>query len=112
MPEAVIWHRFVSTQYSRRPAESLKALSDDQIPFDDLRQLAGSTDKQVRGELYGMTGISTYELVYGIPNAHIINAAFTHTSANGNRFNNRTRGAWYAADSVSTASDEISYHKA
>ncbi len=55
--------------------------------------------------------IGPYELVYGIPNAQIVNAAFTHTHEYGSRFSDSTRGAWYAADELETSVAEVAYHK-
>lgn len=80
--------------------------------LEDLVSLDGATNDRVQGERQGLSGISTYELVYGIPNAHVVNAAFTHTNEAGSRFNDQTRGAWYAADELETSLAEVTYHKA
>jgi RES domain-containing protein len=58
-----------------------------------------------------LIGIDTFELVYAIPNAHIVNAAYTHPNESGSRFNDHTRGAWYAADRQSASIAEVVYHK-
>ena len=50
--------------------------------------------------------------VYGIPNAHIIRAAFLHPGPFGHRFNDTTRGAWYASKTAKTSIAEVAYHKA
>jgi len=44
----------------------------------DAARLDAATNERVQGELYGLSGISHFELVNGIPNAHIIRAAFLH----------------------------------
>ncbi len=80
--------------------------------LEDIVLLDGATNDRVQGEQHGLIGISPYELVYGIPNAHIVNAAFTHTSDAGCRFNDHTRGAWYAARELKTSLAEVTYHKA
>jgi RES domain-containing protein len=80
--------------------------------LEDLILLDGATNDRIQGEQQGLIGISTYELVYGIPNSHIVNAAFTHTSDTGCRFNDSTRGAWYAAEELNTSLAEVTYHKA
>jgi RES domain-containing protein len=49
---------------------------------------------------------------YGIPNAHIVRAAFLHPSPTGARFSGSSRGAWYAGDKLDTSLAEVSYHKA
>ena len=45
-------------------------------------------------------------------NAHIVNAAFCHTSKFGSRFCDPTRGAWYSAEELETSLAEVAYHKA
>jgi hypothetical protein len=51
------------------------------------------------------------ELVFGIPHARIINAAFTHATPLGGRFNGPDRGAWYAGFEIETSQAEIAFHK-
>lgn len=80
--------------------------------LEDIVLLDGATNDRIQGEQQGLIGISTYELVYGIPNSHIVNAAFTHTNEAGSRFNDSTRGAWYAAEELNTSLAEVTYHKA
>ena len=74
--------------------------------------LDGATDDRIQGEQQGLIGISPYELVYGIPNAHVVNAAFTHTHEAGSRFNDGARGAWYAAHRLEGSIAEVAYRKA
>jgi hypothetical protein len=45
-----------------------------------------------------------------VPNAQIINAAFTHAHPLGSRFNGPERGAWYARFALETQA-EITFHK-
>lgn len=80
--------------------------------LEDMILLDGATNDRVQGEDHGLAGISTYELIYGIPNARIVNAAFTHANPEGSRFNDGTRGAWYAAFDLRTSIAEVVYHKA
>jgi hypothetical protein len=89
----------------------LSALAGDPEEVEDLVLLDGATNDRVQGEQRGLIGISTFELVYGIPNAHIVNAAYTHANESGSRFNDHTRGAWYAADSQKASIAEVVYHK-
>jgi RES domain-containing protein len=104
-------HRLIPSRYSDA-GTVLDDIADDERMLEQLIRLDGATNDRIQGEQSGLVGISTYELVYGIPNAHIIRAAFLHTSDAGSRFNDSTRGAWYAADKVETSLDEVSYHKA
>jgi hypothetical protein len=52
-----------------------------------------ATNQRASAEQSYEEGIAPGELIYGVPNARLINAVFTHTSPYGNRFNDRTRGA-------------------
>jgi RES domain-containing protein len=89
----------------------LSALGDDAQEVEDLVLLDGATNDRIQSEERGSIGISTFELVYGIPNAHIVNAAYTHPNESGSRFNDHTRGAWYAADRQRASVAEVAYHK-
>lgn len=89
----------------------LSALAEDEGELDDLVLLDGATNDRVQSEQRGSIGISTFELVYGIPNAHIVNAAYTHPNESGSRFNDHTRGAWYAATSQQASIAEVVYHR-
>ncbi len=104
-------HRLLSSVYSE-PAAAFAGIADDAAMLADIIALDGATDDRIQGEQHGLIGISTYELIYGIPNAQIVNAAFTHTSEAGARFSDQTRGAWYASDELETSLAEVTYHKA
>jgi RES domain-containing protein len=62
-----------------------------------------------RGE--PLPGIGVEELVFGVPRAGVINAAFCHAHPLGGRFNGPDRGAWYASYEVATAQAEVAFHK-
>ncbi|MEO6803311.1 MAG: RES family NAD+ phosphorylase [Granulicella sp.] len=104
-------HRLIPSQYSKS-GTVLEEIADDDKMLEQLILLDGATNDRILGEQSGLSGISTYELVYGIPNDYIIRAAFLHTCQAGGRFHDGTRGAWYAADKVETSLDEVIYHKA
>lgn len=89
----------------------LSALADNRQDLENLVLLDGATNDRVQSEQRGSIGISTFELVYAIPNAHVVNAAYTHPNESGSRFNDHTRGAWYAADSQEASIAEAVYHK-
>ena len=89
----------------------LAEIADDASMLEQLILLDGATNDRLQGELHGLAGIGPYELVYGIPHAQIVNAAFTHTHEHGSRFSDATRGAWYAADQLDTSVAEVTYHK-
>ena len=89
----------------------LSALADTPQELADLALLDGATNDRVQGEQGGSIGISTFELVYAIPHAHVVNATYTHPNETGSRFNDNTRGAWYAADCQEASVAEVVYHK-
>jgi RES domain-containing protein len=104
-------HRLIPSLYSEA-GTLLADIADSEEMLEDMLLLDGATNDRIQGEQQGLIGISTYELLYGIPNAHIVNAAFTHTRDAGSRFNDHTRGAWYAAEELETSLAEVTYHKA
>lgn len=111
---ALAWdasHRLIPSLYSEAGTVLADVVESEKM-LDDVILLDGATNDRIQGEQQGLIGISTYELVYGIPNAHIVNAAFTHTNEAGSRFSDQTRGAWYAADELETSLAEVTYHKA
>jgi len=104
-------HRLIPSRYSEA-GTVLADVADDDAMLADIMLLDGATNDRLQGEQNGLAGISQYELVYGIPNAHIIRAAFLHPGPFGARFNDSTRGAWYAANDLDTCVAEVAYHKA
>jgi RES domain len=105
------WHRLIPSRFSEA-GTVLAEIADNDAMLADIILLDGATNDRIQGERQGLIGISTYELVYGIPNAHVVNAAFTHASETGGRFNDHTRGAWYAGEELATSIAEVTYHKA
>ncbi len=89
----------------------LSEVADTDKELEDVVLLDGATNDRVQSEERGFIGISTFELVYAIPNAHVVNAAYTHPNETGSRFNDHTRGAWYAADRQEGSIAEVVYHK-
>jgi RES domain-containing protein len=105
-------HRLISSKYSRS-GTVLEDVTNTDADLATATALDAATNERVLGETRGLAGISPFELVYGFPNAHIIRAAFLHpNNAGGSRFNDTTRGAWYAAEEVDTCIAEVSWHRA
>jgi RES domain-containing protein len=104
-------HRLIPSRYSDG-GTVLAEVADCPAMLEDIVLLDGATNDRIQSEQYGRSGINPFELVYGIPNWHIVNAAFTHTSEDGARFNDKSRGAWYASDEVETSLAEVCYHRA
>ena len=84
--------------------------SDDEL--EALVELESATNDRLLGEANLLPGISVHELLFGVPHAQVVNAAFTHSHPAGGRFNGHGRGAWYAAFELKTAEAEIAFHKA
>jgi RES domain-containing protein len=104
-------HRLISSKHSEA-GTVLAEIAEGQSMLDDLILLDGATNDRVQGELQGLIGIGPHELLFGIPGARIVNGAFGHASEEGGRFNDHTRGAWYAAFELDTSIAEVAYHKA
>ena len=103
-------HRLVPARYSDGNASVLARLTSDPRHLQDLFQLEGATNERLLGEANLLPGITVHELVFGIPNWHIVNAAFTHARPDGSRFNSADRGAWYCAFTLETAQAEVAFH--
>jgi hypothetical protein len=103
-------HRLIPTRYLPGDASVLSRLAGSPRDLDELAELEGATNDRLIGEANRLPGISVHELVFGVPNFHIVNASFTHAAPSGSRFNASDRGAWYAAFALDTAQVEVGYH--
>jgi len=103
-------HRLIPSRFSER-GSVLAELADDEEMLLDMMLLDGATNDRIQGEANGIAGITPHELVYGIPNAHIVRAAYLHASPFGSRFNDASRGAWYAAVKLETSLAEVIWHR-
>ena len=103
-------HRLIPSKYSES-GTVLSRLSTKDSELRELMELDSATNDRLKGEEGLLPGISVHELVYGVRYAHIVNAAFTHASPEGGRFNDSTRGAWYAALERETSLAEVAFHK-
>ena len=101
----------IPAKYIDRDETVLTRLTDDARDLQALFELEGATNDRLLGEAGVLPGILVRELVFGIPYAHIVNAAFTHANPLGGRFNGPERGAWYAGFARETSENEIAYHR-
>jgi RES domain len=104
-------HRLIPARYTDRDVSVLARLTDDPDEVHALFELEGATNDRLLGEAGLLPGITVRELVFGLSYSHIVNAAFTHASPFGSRFNGPERGAWYAAFTRETSELEVAYHK-
>lgn len=103
--------RLIPSRFSDKTESVLQPIADDGPHLNDLFDLDNATNQRLVGEFGGLPGIGVDELVFGIPNFRIINAAFTCPRPEGSRFNNGERGAWYCAFDAWTALAEVIFHK-
>jgi RES domain-containing protein len=100
--------RLVSTA-NRRPSV-LSALVDAG-DLNALSEIEGATSARLLAQDHGGDDLAAVELVFGVPQARFINAAFAYSRPREpNRFNGPGRGAWYAALMVETCLAEVSFH--
>jgi hypothetical protein len=104
-------HRLIPSRYIDKDETVLTRLTEDPEDLNGLFELEGATNDRLLGEGGLLPGITVRELVFGLSYSHIVNAAFTHASPLGNRFNGPERGAWYAGFSRRTSEIEVAYHR-
>jgi hypothetical protein len=102
-------HRLVPAKYSKQSV--LEGLTLPSQVIADLSELDAATNERKIAERSGNPAISPRELLFGVPEAHIVNAAFSHPGPAGGRFNDARRGAWYAGVALQTSIHEVAYHK-
>jgi RES domain-containing protein len=104
--------RLIPSRFADLEDSVLAPLADSDATLRDLFDLDNATNERLRGESGGLPGIGVDELVFGVPQFRIINAAYTYARPEGSRFNDGERGAWYCAFEVETALAEVCFHKA
>jgi RES domain-containing protein len=96
---------------SREGDSVLVRIANDDAHLQDIFDLDQATNDRLLAEHGSFVGIGPHELVFGVPYAAVVNAAFCHPNPLGGRFNGPERGAWYAAFEVETAQAEVAFHK-
>jgi len=104
-------HRLVPSKWSDE-GSALTRIANDDAHLAVIFELDNATNDRLLAEADQSPGIAVAELLFGVPNARIVNAAFTHPHPLGSRFNSPQRGAWYAAFELRTAQAEVAFHKA
>jgi hypothetical protein len=102
-------HRLIPTAYATESV--LETLSLHPHVISELSELDAATNERKISEREGNAHIGPGELLYGVPDAHIVNAAFTHPGPFGGRFHDSRRGAWYAGVELDTSIHEVAFHK-
>ncbi|MGX4640310.1 RES family NAD+ phosphorylase [Massilia sp. SYSU DXS3249] len=104
--------RLIPSRFADLEDSVLAPLAEDDASLRDLFDLDNATNERLRGETGLLPGIGVDELVFGVPQFRIINAAYTYARPEGSRFNDGERGAWYCAFEPETALAEVCFHKA
>jgi len=102
-------HRLVPTKYAG--AGVLESLPLTAEVISDLSELDAATNERKIAEAGKNAAIGPSELLFGVPEARIVNAAFSHPGPYGARFNGPQRGAWYAGFELETSVAEVAYHR-
>ena len=111
---SVAWRnmrRLIPSKYGVPDESVLSRVSPTREVLQTAFEMDDKTNDRLLAEIALLPGIGPHELVFGVPYANIINAAFSHAHPNGSRFNGPDQGAWYAAKSVRTAKAEVAYHQ-
>ncbi|MFL5332060.1 MAG: RES family NAD+ phosphorylase [Geminicoccaceae bacterium] len=103
-------HRLIPSKYDRG-GDSVLARVTDETDLAAIFDLDHATNDRLLAENGLLPGITLAELVFGVPNYRIVNAAFVHAHPLGSRFNGPDRGAWYAGFEVETSQAEVVWHK-
>ncbi|WP_313170551.1 RES domain-containing protein [Massilia oculi] len=103
--------RLIPSRFADVEDSVLAPLAEGDDVLRDLFDLDNATNDRLRGESGLLPGIGVDELVFGVPNFRIINAAFTYARPEGSRFNDGDRGAWYCGFDAETSLAEVIFHK-
>jgi hypothetical protein len=104
-------HRLVPSRHLPRGDSVLVAIADDDAHLQAIFELDAATNERLLAEQQRLPGIGVEELVFAVPHASVINAAFSHPNPLGARFSGPERGAWYAAFELAAAQAEVAFHK-
>ena len=102
-------HRLIPAKYGAKSVLEHLPLPSDVL--SDLSELDAATNERKIAESGRNSAIGPGELLFGVPEADIVNAAFAHPGPFGGRFNSAQRGAWYAGVEIATSVAEVAFHK-
>jgi hypothetical protein len=96
---------------SRYPAVGIFDAVASAEDLEAIFELEGWTNDRISNELGVLHNIPRDEWLAGRPMATVVMAAFCHPRPGGGRFNDASRGAWYAGFALRTAHAEAIYHR-
>jgi hypothetical protein len=102
-------HRLIPAHFAE--GSVLESLPLPKPVLTDLGELDAATNERKFAEHSGNSAIGIGELLMGVPEAMIVNAAFCHPGPHGARFSDHRRGAWYAGVELGTSVAEVAAHK-
>jgi RES domain-containing protein len=104
-------HRLVPSRHLPHDASVLAAVADADVDLQAIVDLDAATNDRLLAHEQRLPGIGLEELVFGVPHAAVVNAAFCHPHPLGARFSGPERGAWHAAFDLATSQAEVGFHK-
>jgi RES domain-containing protein len=104
-------HRLIPEKFVAHGDSVLRRIASSDEHLQEIFDLDHATNDRLIAENNRLLGIGVQELVFGVPNFRIVNAAFCHAQPLGSRFNGPDRGAWYAAFDLATSEAEVAFHK-
>jgi hypothetical protein len=104
-------HRLVPSRHLPRGDSVLVAIAEDDDHLRAIFELDAATNDRVLAEGRLLPGIGVEELVFAVPHAAVVNAAYCHANPLGSRFSGPDRGAWYAGFELATSQAEVGFHK-
>ena len=104
-------HRLIPSRHLPRGDSVLASLVEADADLEAVFALDAATNDRVLAEQQLLPGIGIEELVFAVPHAAVINAAFCHPHPLGSRFNGPDRGAWYSSFELETSQAEVAFHK-
>jgi hypothetical protein len=105
-------HRLVPSRHTPKGESVLTGIAEDDEHLRAIFELDAATNDRLLAEHQRLPELGLEELVFGVPHARVINAAFAHPNPLGSRFSGPDRGAWYAAFDLLTSQAEVTFHKA
>jgi hypothetical protein len=103
-------HRLIPSRHAE-PESVLGQIADDDSHLADLFAIDNATNDRVAAEHGRALDIGPEELVFDVPFARTVNAAFCHPHPLGARFSSERRGAWYAGFAIATSLAEVVHHR-
>jgi RES domain len=104
-------HRLIPSKHRPGGDSVLVDIADDDAHLQAIFELDAATNDRLLAAEQLLPGIGLEELVFGVPNAAVVNAAFCHAHPLGSRFNGPDRGTWYAGFALETSQAEVAFHK-